>query len=292
MLSADEQRRLENEAAANLVRLRDRDRYWSVLFAPASRRAALLALYAFNAELAHIAGAGREPMVAQIRLQWWRDAVDLATPGNKTGNPVADALSAAIADSHLPKDRLIGLVDARIPEIFGDAPTGISALKSSLEATDGTVFALAASILGEESGAGQKEAAQKAAMHAGLAYGLTQTLRTVPVQLTRHKLLLPPSYFESRGVDMEALYQGKANASFGAALADLRGASNRALNQFQTLAHEIDPVVWPAFLPLTLVKPYLKAMAAPSFDPLQSVVALNPARRFWRIWRAARRQRI
>jgi phytoene synthase len=290
----DEQKRLENEAAADLVKLRDRDRYWSTLFARPSRRHGLLALYAFNAALVHIVGSVSEPMVGQIRLQWWRDAIDLAAPGTKTGHPVADALTAVILEQNLPKARFIELVDAHTPELLGDPPADIQALKAALHATEGTVFELAASILSDSSDAGGNgnEAMRKAAGHAGLAYGLTQALRTVPLQLSRHKLLLPPSYFESRGVNLAALYRGKANASFGAALADLRGAANRALHQFRALAPELDPAVWPAFLPLTLVKPYLKAMAAPSFDPLHSAVSLNPARKFWRIWRAARRQRI
>jgi 15-cis-phytoene synthase len=295
MLSADEeQRQLENGAAANLVKLRDRDRYWSALFAPASKRYSLLALYAFNAELNHIAISISEPMAGQIRLQWWRDAIDLASPGTKTGNPVADALAAVILENDLPKARFIELADARTPELFGDPPADVPALKTALQAADGNLFELAASILGQGGHAGRDgtEVVRKAAGHAGLAYGLTQALRTVPLQLSRRKLLLPPAYFESRGVVLAALYTGEANASFGAALADLRGAANRALQQFRALAPELDPAVWPAFLPLTLVKPYLKAMAAPSFQPLHSVVSLNPARKFWRIWRAARLQRI
>jgi 15-cis-phytoene synthase len=295
MLSAgEEQRRLENEAAANLVKLRDRDRYWSALFAPASKRCSLLALYAFNAELNHIAISTSEPMAAQIRLQWWRDAIDLASPDTKTGNPIADALAAVIFENNLPKTRFIELADARTPELFGDPPADIQALKAALQATGGAVFELAASILSQSGHAGLDgtEVARKAAGHAGLAYGLTQALRTVPLQLSQRKLLLPPSYFESRGVDMAALYAGNAGASFGAALADLRGAANRALQQFRALAPELDPAVWPAFLPLTLVKPYLKAMAAPSFEPLHSAVSLNPVRKFWRIWRAARLQRL
>ena len=55
---------------------------------------------------------------------------------------------------------------------------------------------------------------------------------------------------------------------------------------------DLDPAAWPAFLPLTLVKPYLRAMAAPDFDPLHTAVAISPLRRFWRIWRAARRGRL
>jgi len=288
VLTAEEkQRQLENAAASDLVRQRDPDRYWSALFAPASKRASLFALYAYNAEIAHIAAAVHEPMVAQIRLQWWRDAIDLAAPGTKTGNPVADALGAAISEHSLSKERLIDMADARIPEICGDPPADIQALRASLQAAEGTVFELGAAILGDRS-----EAAKKAASYAGLAYGLTQTLRTVPLQASRRKLMLPHSYLESRGADLAALYRGKTNAALGAALADLRGAANRALQQFRSVAPQLDPAALPAFLPLTLVKPYLKAMAAPSFNPLQTAVTLNPARRFWRIWRAARRQAI
>jgi len=295
VLSADDgQRRLEDEAAADLVKLRDRDRYWSALFAPASKRRGLLALYAFNAELEHIALSAREPMAGQIRLQWWRDAIDLASPGTKSGHPLADALTATIIENDLPKARFIGIVEARTLELFGDPPADIPALKAALQAGDGAVFELAASILshGIDPGANKNGVSGEAARQAGLAHGLTQALRTVPFQLARRKLLLPPSYFESHGVDLAALYSGQASASFGAALADLRGAASRALNQFRGLTAELDPAVWPAFLPLTLVKPYLKAMAAPSFDPLHSAVSLNPARKFWRIWRAARRRRI
>ncbi|MGO9544128.1 MAG: phytoene/squalene synthase family protein [Rhodomicrobium sp.] len=275
---------LENEAAANLVRQRDRERYWSALFAPEPKRAGLIALYAFNAELQHIAAAAHEPMVGQIRLQWWRDAIDLAAPGTKTGNPVADALAAAILEHNLPKNRLFDMADARVPEIFGDPPADIQAMISSLQAIDGAVFEIAAFILGDRS-----EAAKKAAGHAGLAYGLTHALRTVPLQASRRKLLLPPSYLESRGVNLAAVYRGKSSAAFGAALADLRGAANRALQKFRAAAPELDPAAFAAFLPLVNVKPYLKAMAAPSFNPLQRTVTLNPLRRFWRIWGAARR---
>jgi 15-cis-phytoene synthase len=278
-----QRRRFEDAAAASLVKQRDRDRYWSALFAPAAKRAGLLALYGLNAELTHIAAATSEPMVGQIRLQWWRDAIDLAAPGTKTGNPVADALGAAILAHDLPKERLIRMADARMPEILGEPPADIQALRASLRENSAAVFELGAVILGDCS-----DLAQQAAEYAGLAYGLTRTLLTLPFQVSRRKLLLPPSYFENRGVDLPAIYRGKTSAAFQAALADLRGAANRALQQFRSVAPELDEAAWPAFLPLTLVKPYLRAMAAPEFNHLQTVASVNPIRRFWRIWRAAR----
>ena len=288
MTSEDaKQRRLDYEATAAIVRERERDRYWSALFAPSAKRPGLLALYAVNAELDHILTSVSEPMAGQIRLQWWRDAVDLAAPGTRTGNPVADALSAAIVEHDLPKDRLIGMIDARVPAMFGDPPADEREMKASLRETEGAVFELAAAILGDRS-----EAAKEAAAHAGVAYGLTETLLKLPVLASRQKAVLPLSYLEGRGIDLAAIHRGEASESFGAALADLRGTASRALQKFRAKATDLDAVAWPAFLPLTLVKPYLRAMAAPDFDPLHTVVALSPLRRFWRIWRAARRKTL
>ncbi len=288
MTSEDtKQKKLDDQAAAALVRQRDLDRFWSALFAPAAERAGLLALYALNAELDHISASIAEPMASQIRLQWWRDAIELAAPGARTGNPFADALAAAILRHDLPKDRLIGMIEARVPGMFGDAPEDIKALKKLLQETQGAVFELAAAILGDRS-----ETAKAAAGHAGIAYGLTDMLLKLPFQASRQKLLLPPSYLESRGVDLAAVHRGETTPPFGAALADLRGAAARALQQFRSDAAWLDKAAWPAFLPLTLVKPYLKAMTAPDYDPLQTPVSLSPLRRFWRIWRAARRHKL
>jgi phytoene synthase len=281
------QRKLDEETTAALVRERDRDRYWSALFAPRPNRPGLLALYAFNAELDHIPALVSEPMAGQIRLQWWRDAVDFATPGARTGNPVADALSAAIIQYNLPKDRLIGMVDARVPAMFDDPPADEKALKASLRETEGAVFELAAAILGERSAT-----AKEAAAYAGIAYGLTAMFIKLPFLASRQKVFLPSSYLENRGIDLAAIHRGETSESFGAALADLRGVASRALQQFRAKAVDLDPAAWPAFLPLTLVKPYLRAMAAPDFDPLHTAVAISPLRRFWRIWRAARRGRL
>ncbi len=281
------QRRLDEEATAALVMQRDRERYWSALFASRPDRPGLLALYAFNAELDHILTLVSEPMAGQIRLQWWRDAVDLATLGKRTGNPVADALSAAIARYDLPKDRLIGMVDARVPAMFGEPPLDDKALKASLRETEGAVFELGAAILGDRG-----EHAKLAAAHAGVAYGLTGTLLKLPFLASSQKAFLPSSYLENRGIDLAAIHRGETSESFGAAVADLRGVASRALQHFRAMAGDVNPQAWPAFLPLTLVKPYLRAMAAPDFDPLRTVVAISPLRRFWRIWRAARRKTL
>ena len=68
---------------AQEVRRHDRARYLSSLFAPDERREDLFALYAFNLEVAKTAEVVSEPMLGQIRLQWWREAI---APTQRTGS--------------------------------------------------------------------------------------------------------------------------------------------------------------------------------------------------------------
>jgi phytoene synthase len=60
------------EYCRNLVAETAKERYWASLYAPAEKRGALYALYAFDHEISRIGQAVREPMAGEIRLQWWR----------------------------------------------------------------------------------------------------------------------------------------------------------------------------------------------------------------------------
>src|SRR5829696_7494880 len=66
---------------AGFVRAHDRDRFQTALFAPAGRREALFALYAFNYEVARVRESVTQPMLGHIRLQWWREVVGAAYAG-------------------------------------------------------------------------------------------------------------------------------------------------------------------------------------------------------------------
>lgn len=59
----------------SLVREGDRDRYFATLFAPAAFRPHLFALAAFSLTIARVRDAVTNPIAGEIRLQWWRDAL-------------------------------------------------------------------------------------------------------------------------------------------------------------------------------------------------------------------------
>src|SRR5258708_37305535 len=102
------------------VRTADRDRFLAALFAPEPQRRDLLALLAFDHELDRTRAVTREPMMARIRLQWWRDAVvEAASAAQPRAQPVVESLSETVRRRDLEPEGLIALIDAREEEIDG-----------------------------------------------------------------------------------------------------------------------------------------------------------------------------
>ena len=61
------------EACTEALRQHDPDRFGAVLVAEARDRPALVTLYALNLEIARAPFQSAEPMLAEMRLQWWVD---------------------------------------------------------------------------------------------------------------------------------------------------------------------------------------------------------------------------
>lgn len=102
------------------VRAGDRDRFLAALFAPEPARSDLLALLAFDHELARTRTVTREPMLARIRLQWWREAVaEAVASGTPRAQPIVESLSETVRRHGFAPERLEALIDAREEEIDG-----------------------------------------------------------------------------------------------------------------------------------------------------------------------------
>ena len=69
------------KACAELVHRADPDRFMAAMAAPVAARATLFPLYALNVEVARAPWVTQEPMIAEMRLQWWRDALEEIATG-------------------------------------------------------------------------------------------------------------------------------------------------------------------------------------------------------------------
>ena len=168
---------------AELVRAADRDRFIASLFAPAERRGALHALYAFNVEITRVRELAREPLAGEIRLQWWSEVLDGERREEASANPVAAALIETIARHGLATDKLSDLIEAHRFDLYDDPMAGIADLEAYAARTSSVLIALAAQILGVDAAA--------AAEPAGIAYGITGLLRSLPLHAARHQLYVP-----------------------------------------------------------------------------------------------------
>jgi 15-cis-phytoene synthase len=132
------------------VRRADPDRWLSSRFiTDPAKRADVVALYAFNQELARIAGGAREPMVAEIRLTWWREGLDDLMAGKPArGHPVMQALAQAIQRNNLAAAPLEALADASFDDLEPGRFADDAALERYLDATSGAIMALACAISG------------------------------------------------------------------------------------------------------------------------------------------------
>jgi phytoene synthase len=269
------------ETVRLIAREGDPDRSLSALFTPADARADLFALYAFNAELARVAELISEPNLGAIRLQWWREAIERAENGETVGHPVVDAFGETLSRRKLSRDLVSALIDARVFDVEEKIMPEMAALDAYLDDTAGALFLLAAEITGA------KGYVEQAARPAGRAYGLTGLMRALPVHAARGLVFLPADVLRRHGASSEQILAGLKSQGLDDALGELRQKAKEALHEAQSQVAKLDSPARFAFIPLSLVGPYLGALENSGRDPLREIADINPLYRFWRMarWR-------
>ena len=238
-----------------------------------AQRPLLFALYAFNHEIARIAEAVREPMMAEIRLQWWREAVEGARDGSPRAHPVAEALAELFARTDAAgggaagADRCAG-ARWRATETFAD----LAALEAYADATSGGLMRLAARVLG----AG--DALDPLARAAGIGFGLTGLLRAVPFHAARRKLYLPLDMVAAEGLSSDEIFAGRESAKLKAVMARVADHAREHLTAARTFAKPGGKAL-AAVLPAATAFATLKVMAKPGFDPFVTPAELPVWRR-------------
>ncbi|HMS95476.1 MAG TPA: squalene/phytoene synthase family protein [Tabrizicola sp.] len=130
-------------ACADLVRRGDPDRFLAVMAAAPAARARLFPLYAFNLEVARAPWVTDEPLIAEMRLQWWREVVENAASGAARAHEVAGPLHDLIQNAELPVSVLSALISARRWDIDREPHAGMEGLDAYLEATGAGLMWLA-----------------------------------------------------------------------------------------------------------------------------------------------------
>lgn len=111
-------------------------------YTPSSAKPATLALFALDRQLGSIARTSSEPMLAQLRLAWWRDALSKPADLVSGGNPVLDAALAW----PMHRGALVALIDGWEALVTSEA---VAAGAAALVAARAGAGAALAEVLGE-----------------------------------------------------------------------------------------------------------------------------------------------
>jgi phytoene synthase len=255
----------------------DRERFLCSLFASEPARSDLWALLAFNCEIARTRETVSEPLLGEIRLQWWREAIDAAYDGTARPHPVVRALAAAIRRARPPRERFERLLQARTLDL-GDKPMpDLAALEEYADATSGELSVLALDLLGVDD-----VTARRAARQIGIAWALVGLVRATPFLARQRRLMLPADLLAARGVDAESIFSGQPGSGLRAVLRDVAIRARDLVHAAR--GNRVPSAALPLMLPAQLVDRHLALLQAVDFDVFSGIGELNRATSSLRLW--------
>ncbi len=246
---------------ADMVRRLDKDRFLTALFAPEPARSRLMALYAFNLEVARTRENVSEPMIGEIRLQWWRDALDAIYKGAPPEHEVAQALAQAIEASGLERGPLDRLIDARTFDLYDEPMQTRADLRAYLNGTSSALLEAAIDLIG--SGGVEQETIEAA----GQAWGLTGLLRALPIHIQRRQQFIPTEVLGRHNVAWSDFEDGNRTKT-APVISDLADRARAEISKLKSVTKNVRPV----FLPASIARLYLRELAQPNCDPCTTII--------------------
>jgi len=272
---------------AALVRRHDRDRYQTALFAPAGRHEALFALYAFNYEIARVRESITQPMLGQIRLQWWREVVGAAFHGAPPRqHEVAAPLAMAIREFALTRAHFDRMIDMRERDLADEPPASLTALEDYAEGTSAALLWLALEVLQVT-----EPAARAGAREVGIGYALAGLLRAIPFHARAGRCYIPADVAARAGLD-PADYAGlRDSAGLRFAIAEIAEAATAHLQAARRYRREVPQKARAVMLPAVVADRFLTRLQWAAYNPFAPELAMPDTLQGWRLFAAALRGR-
>jgi len=255
-------------ACALAVKHQDRDRWFCSLFAPEDRREDLYALYAFNAELARVADKVSEPLLGEIRLQWWREAIEGLYGGQVRQHDVVLGLDRAIARHELDRGLFGRLIDARAADLEAAPPQDLAALDAYARETSVPLMQLALGVLGVRDGT-----ADAAAETGATGYALVGLLRATSHLLAAGRILLPAATMVEARLGERDLRAGRGGVALADTARPVAELARRHIGDARALAGNVPRRAIAALLPVALAASDLERLARLDYDVLDPRIA-------------------
>ena len=268
-----------------LVRNHSIDRYLATLFFPEKVRFDVFALYAFDAEICNIQNLVKEPMMGEIRLQWWRDLIAGERQGEAANHPVALPFLTAVKQHQLPIMSFDNYLKARIFDLYHDPMPDLGTFEGYAGETISIFFQHVAAIL---AGSAVSAATSTAAGHAGVVWALVDILKNMAAQRARGQCYVPADLMARAGVLPEIYHAGGDDPMMTALVGELIKPAREHLSKFEQALAGLPETCRAAFLPMCLIAPYLAQAEKSGPGVTGRPVDIAQWRKQIYLWRASR----
>lgn len=277
-----------NTLSADHLRAHDFDWYAALQFAPADKRPACMALFAYLVEVARIRSLVSDPMPGEIRLQYWRDTLSGTAHGAIEANPLATNLLQAIEMHAIPNAPLLAVLDARTFDLYDDAHPTMDDLEGYAGEVWSSPVSLAASVLSGENPASFANVAG----HGGVAFCIARILSDLPRWAARGQCFLPNDLMEDHRLERSALLTGNPTPELTRTLKAFGHAGLAHLDKAAAHAGDVPPNAHAVLLPMALARQTLTRAESWATAPYSRSLAPAKWRRLWALWRASKRMPV
>ncbi|KAK0221836.1 isoprenoid synthase domain-containing protein [Armillaria fumosa] len=278
-----------DQYCADLVRKNDYESFLVSPFYPPELRPAYFALKAFSVDLATVQDTVSNPMIGQLRMQFWRDAIKSFSDGSPPRHPIALALYDACQRTHLPAYHLKRIIDARDAELYSSDHLTTDSLTAHAEATSSTLLYLLLSLFSASS----SSTLSHAASHLGISQTFATLLRALPFHAANGRMIIPAELTAKHGVVQEDVFRKGADApGIEDAVFELATLANDHLQTARSMFKEdgfegkVPRAVMPVFMAGVSVASNLTRLEKANFNAFEPGLQLRDWKLPWRVWKS------
>lgn len=254
--------------------------HYSLLFLPAPRRRAVVALHAYWQQLREAADGTSDPSVAGAQLAWWHDEVDRLVAGTPQ-HPVTQALASHRDIAGITRQGMLQVLDGMRmvvgPARFADA----AALARHCRLAAGSIAEMTVGLCGM-----REPATADYARALGEGLQIVHILRELGEDARRGRIRLPLDDLQRFGVAPADILAGRYVDGF---LPLMRREAQRARDAFAEAARLLPPAEsraqQPGRIMAAIHAALLDELERDGFRVLHQRVALTPLRKLAIAWR-------
>jgi NADH dehydrogenase [ubiquinone] 1 alpha subcomplex assembly factor 6 len=256
-----------------------------------------------------------QPMLGQIRLQWWREVIAAAYEGAPPRkHEVAEPLTAAIHEFGLSRVHFDRILDAREADLDDAPPATMTALEGYAEATSSSLIQVALEVLGvgdamewdrrrlagnaptltlpRKQGREFWKAAEQATLHTGIAYSLAGLLRAMPFHARTGRSYIPADVATEAGLDPLDYSALRPTPGLRRAVCRIAETAESHLVSARQARAEVPLAALPALLPAVVAERALIRLRRAGWNPFDPRLAAPDTLQSWRLAAAALRRRV